>query len=154
MKFAFAQVRVLFTPACLDELAQHRQETWLSLEDGGQLFARIEGDKMTVERVTVTKGRSRRTRFGFLPDRAAEQADIDAMFAAGLHYVGDWHTHPEAAPIPSSSDKVKLTDIFRKSSHELQIMLLVIVGQAKFPHGLYVGAVDGTGLVRGDPAGA
>lgn len=152
MEFTCAQLRVVLAPACLDELAQHRQKTWLSLENGGQLFARMNDERITVERISVTKGRSRRTRFGFLPDRVAEQADIDAMFAAGLHYVGDWHSHPEAAPTPSSSDEVKLTDIFRKSNHELQFMLLVIVGQAAFPRGLYVGAVEAGGVLRLDPA--
>ncbi len=148
MILTFAQGRITLPSPCLDDLAQHRQKTWLSLENGGQLFARIEGEKLTVERITVTKGRSRRTRFGFLPDRTAEQADINAMFAAGLHYVGDWHTHPEPVPTPSGSDEAKLSDIFRKSSHELPFMLIVIVGQAEFPLGLYVGAVDGTKVVR------
>ena len=116
------------------------------MENGGQLFARIDGDKFTVARMTVTKGGSRRTRFAFLPDRAAEQADIDAMFAAGLHYVGDWHTHPESEPKPSPSDEEKLSDIFRKSTHRLQFMLLVIVGNAEFPRGLYVAAVNVDGV--------
>jgi integrative and conjugative element protein (TIGR02256 family) len=152
MNFTFAHSQVVLTSECLDDLARHRQGTWLSLENGGQLFARISGAKMTVERISVTRGRSRRTRFGFLPDRAAEQADIDAMFAAGLHYVGDWHTHPEPTPTPSGSDEAKLTDIFRRSTHHLSFMLLVIVGQAEFPSGLYVGAVNGAEMVRGSLA--
>jgi len=142
MEFTFTDTRIEFARGCLDELAQHRQKTWWSLENGGQLFARIDGGKITVERTTVTKGLSRRTRFGFLPDRATEQADIDAMFAAGLHYLGDWHTHPEPTPQPSATDKEKLTDIFRRSTHRLQFMLLVIVGQAAFPRGLYVAAIN------------
>jgi len=145
MILTFAQGRVVLPSACLDDLAQHRQKTWLSLENGGQLFARIAGETLTVERITVTKGRSRRTRFGFLPDRAAEQADIDAMFASGLHYVGDWHTHPEATPTPSMADEAKLRDIFDKSNHELEFMLLIIVGQADFPRGLFAAAVASGG---------
>jgi integrative and conjugative element protein (TIGR02256 family) len=68
------------------------------------------------------------------------------LFEQGLHYVGDWHTHPEPIPHPSATDTAEILDIFRCSKHELAAMLLVIVGQSTFPKGLFVGAVHGYGV--------
>lgn len=135
-----------FEADCLAAFESNRQGKWLSREIGGQLFARFVGDVVRIEAATITKGRSRRNRFGFLPDRSAERADIKAMFDRGLHYVGDWHTHPEPIPSPSSEDKTKMLEIFRESTHELDSMLMVIVGQEALPDGLFVGAVNNHGV--------
>lgn len=147
MKYVHNSYRFLFTDECLVTLSAQRQVSCISRENGGQLFARFADDTIRVEVATITKGRSKRARFGFWPDRIAEQADIAKLFDLGLHYVGDWHTHPEVQPTPSPIDKTKVIEIFRQSTHELPAMLIVIVGQAPFPKGLYVGAVSTEGVV-------
>lgn len=146
MKFVYRGTTYVFGRDCLATFKTHRQRSWLSRETGGQIFGRFNADHVLIERATETRGRSRRTRFGFWPDRKAEQADIDALFAAGLHYLGDWHTHPEAEPTPSTTDKQKISAVYRNSRHELQVMFMVIIGFADFPAGLFVGAVSATGV--------
>jgi integrative and conjugative element protein (TIGR02256 family) len=148
MKFDHLGFTYVFTSSCLETLASHRQRSCLSRENGGQLFARITKRKISVEAASVTRGRSKRTRFGFWPDRKAEQEDIVSLFRSGLHYVGDWHTHPEPVPSPSPSDIEKIVDIFKSSNHELSTMLMVIVGQADFPQGLFVGAANKSKVVQ------
>jgi integrative and conjugative element protein (TIGR02256 family) len=64
--------------------------------------------------------------------------EIKSCFSDGLHFVGDWHTHPEGEPTPSSVDIKSMEDCFKKSSHQLEAFMMVIVGQAKFPKGLWV----------------
>ncbi|MBN8503363.1 MAG: Mov34/MPN/PAD-1 family protein [Burkholderiales bacterium] len=151
MKFCHKTWNVLLTENCVSELMRHRQSSGSSRENGGQLFARFVQDGVQVEVATVTRGFSRRTRFGFWPDRKAEQADINQLFERGLHYIGDWHTHPEEVPSPSATDEQKMQEIFRKSRHELPFMLMVIVGQAVFPRGLFLGVVQATGIQSLDP---
>lgn len=146
MKFNFETYVYEFSPECLAIFESNRQKSCLSREIGGQLFARFCVDVIRVEAVTITKGRSKRSRFGFWPDRSAERADIKTMFEQGLHYIGDWHTHPESNPSPSFEDKTKMLEIYRQSTHELAYMLMVIVGLAAFPQGLFVGAVDTTAV--------
>lgn len=141
MKYVFQGQTYIFSTSCLDVLWSKRQRTFLAKEIGGQLFARFEEGAIVVEVATVTSGRSRRARFGFLPDREAERRDIERLFKDGLHYVGDWHSHPEPCPSPSGTDLEKMRDIFNQSKHQLHAMLMVIVGQTKFPAGLFVGAV-------------
>ncbi len=106
---------------------------------------------IVVELATVTSGRSRRTRFGFWPDRETERKDIARLFMDGLHYIGDWHTHPEELPTPSSTDMRKALEIFNESQHELNAMLMVIVGRERFPDGLFVGAVTALDIVSCKP---
>lgn len=146
MQFTHLGLQINFTDECLAVLSSQRQIGWRAREIGGQLFARFTPESLEVTVATITKGKSRRTRFGFFPDRSAERADVFSFFKQGLHYLGDWHTHPQEIPIPSSTDERELRDIFVKSQHELPFMLLVIVGTAQPPAGLYVGAVTSTSV--------
>lgn len=154
MKYNHGAVRFEFSDECLTTLASHRQISRRGREIGGQLFARVDGDVFKIEVATVTKGNSKRARFRFWPDRRAEKADIERLFDQGLHYVGDWHTHPEPNPSPSSTDEAEMVSIFQRSTHELDAMVLVIVGQSSFPQGLYVGAVTDGDVVLLHPDAA
>jgi len=65
-----------------------------------------------------------------------------------MHYVGDWHTHPQAVPEPSIGDVESIGDCFRRSTKAIGGFLLVVVGREPFPLGLFVGLHDGTLLHR------
>ncbi|WP_282059489.1 Mov34/MPN/PAD-1 family protein [Roseobacter litoralis] len=60
------------------------------------------------------------------------------MHKSGLHYFGDWHTHPQSVPTPSGTDLSSMADLFSRSKHELIAFLMVIVGTEGFPDGLHV----------------
>jgi integrative and conjugative element protein (TIGR02256 family) len=98
-----------------------------------------------VEEATGPRPTDRRTRTSYVPDRAAEQREIDSRYAGGLHYVGDWHTHPEMFPSPSCLDIASISESVRKSIHALNGFVLMIVGQAEPPNGLFVSAHDRLG---------
>lgn len=70
-------------------------------------------------------------------------ADIANCYKEGLHFVGDWHTHPQAIPNPSSVDIRSMIECFNKSKHGLKAFLIIIVGAADPPQGFYVGLVTG-----------
>jgi len=149
--YQFQDIIYEFDHSCISTFEKHKQKSFFSREIGGQLFAKFTETKLVIEMVTVTKGKSRRSRFGFWPDRATERRDIQALFEQGLHYVGDWHTHPENHPTPSVADTIKIADIFRCSRHELDNLLIVIVGLAPFPKGLFVGSVTQNGITKLTP---
>lgn len=126
---------------------RYRQKRWCQREAGGQLFARLSLPRIVIEEATGPRRTDKRTRTSYVPDRAAEQREIDSRHAEGLHYVGDWHTHPEALPGPSGLDIASISDSVRKSTHALNGFLLVIVGQAEPPDGLLVSVHDRFGSV-------
>jgi integrative and conjugative element protein (TIGR02256 family) len=74
--------------------------------------------------------------FGFRKGTA--QRIIDSRFAEGEHYVGDWHTHPQDHPIPSTIDHATMASRFSKSDHGLNSMVFCIVGRSPFPDGIAV----------------
>lgn len=124
---------------------RYRQKRWYQREAGGQLFARLSQSRIVIEEATGPRRTDRRSRTSYVPDRAAEQREIDSRHAEGLHYVGDWHTHPEALPRLSCLDIASISESVRKSTHSLNGFLLVIVGQAEPPSGLLVSVHDGSG---------
>lgn len=70
----------------------------------------------------------------------------------GLDYVGDWHTHPEDVPTPSSDDLLSIAEVVRRSTHHLPGFLLLIVGRKPFPNGLWASfhALGGTWMATED----
>jgi len=116
-------------------------------EAGGQLFAALKDERIDVLHATVPGEKAARGRYFFRPNRKEEQQEIKTAFQKKLHFVGDWHTHPESEPSPSSADVEKASEIFKRSKHELNGLLMVIVGTKRFPGGLWVAWVKAAGLV-------
>lgn len=150
LKFSSAGHSVVISDECVRSLEARRQTGPNATEQGGQLFARV--DSGCLEIVIATDVQGSRRRFSFRPNRRSEQKQINDLFGDGLHYVGDWHTHPEDMPLPSALDVEKITDLFEKSNHQLEWLVLIIVGRAHFPDGIYVGFADQAGVSRALPA--
>lgn len=145
---------IVLTPAVLRRFEVHRQLCWWSREAGGQLFARLLPSTVVIEEATGPRPTDRRSPFSYRPDRRGEQAEIDDAHRRGLHFVGDWHTHPQPRPTPSGRDVRNIADIVLRSSHPFAGLVLVIVGQDPAPHGLLVAVSEGERLLVLGPAGA
>ena len=52
-------------------------------------------------------------------------------FRLGLHYVGDWHTHPQCIAEASGTDRDGIADLVRKSRHDLNAFVLAVIGKAR-----------------------
>lgn len=139
---------LVLTNTVLRHFECHWQLVPGDMEAGGQLFAKFDGGNVVVERVTGPRCSDRRSQVSFIPDRIAERREIGTLFGLGLHYVGDWHTHPESQPQPSTIDAWSLCDIFRQSKHQLDGFVMIVVGNASIPETLYVGVSNGVCMQR------
>lgn len=138
-KLPFASEILELTPQVLAHFDKHKQKKRWSREAGGQLFATFdEPSLIKIVDVTGPRKSDRRSVFGFEPDRVAEKKEIAERFERGLHFVGDWHTHPQSIPSPSFTDERSMRDMVQSSSHNLRGFVMVIVGQAAFPQGIHV----------------
>lgn len=129
--------QLVLTTGVLNHLASLQQISRSSPEAGGQLFARFVGELIHVERATGPRPTDRRSRFRYIPDQRADQKEIDAAHRQGLHFIGDWHTHPEPIPTPSSHDVRSIRSVVAGSKHDLNGFVLLIAGTDSFPRGLF-----------------
>lgn len=135
---------LVFSDEVLVHLDGCRQCSRSASETGGQLFARFEKDVIRIVLATGPRKRGgRRTRFSFRPSRRVEEREIHELFAEGLHFVGDWHTHPQARATPSSCDLNSMAECYKSSTHELDAFVMVIVGTSGVPDGLWIGMNTG-----------
>jgi integrative and conjugative element protein (TIGR02256 family) len=132
---------VLITDTALTTMLKFRQTKSRHKEAGGQLFARFDGPDVVIVEATGPTFLDRRSRYGFEPNRLLQRRQIRQKHAAGLHFVGDWHTHPEVQASPSGNDLASMKDCFQRSGHDLRAFLLIIVGIALPPEGWYVSLI-------------
>lgn len=123
------------------------QEAKPATEIGGQLFGFHIGDRVVVSHATITWRGAQRGPTHFRPHPEEEQREIDHLAEVGLGYLGDWHSHPEPEPYPSSTDKQSIQETFRQSLHRLDSMLLVIVGNRVAANGIFVAVADERGIL-------
>ena len=70
-------------------------------------------------------------RYKFVRDAAKANEFIKRDFEQSVHtrvYVGEWHTHPEENPSPSSVDIDSIVDIYNRSDIVINGVFLIIVG--------------------------
>lgn len=110
-----------------------RQSGALDVEAGGVLLGRIirlSGD--IVVDVAVEPDRSdQRSRFRFRRKRAAAQLRVSQEWerSDGTRiYLGEWHTHAEPIPTPSSLDRREWLRLAVETRYEQERLLFIIVG--------------------------
>lgn len=130
--------RLVLTSAVLEHFEKFQQLRWWQSEAGGQLFARLSLPDIIIEEASGPRPSDCRSRCSYRPNREAEQREITSKHARGLHFVGDWHTHPMIAPCPSIRDIESMRELVRRSQHSLNGFALIIVGTNQFPEGLSV----------------
>jgi len=135
--------RVLIEDDVLEQFGRYRQIKRRAPEAGGQLFARLEPPYVVIAAATGPDERDKRSRFSFRPDLAKQQLEIKAMYERGLHYVGDWHTHPAPRGSASGPDFRSIGEVVRLSRHGFGAFLLIVAGTAPPPDGLAVYLHDG-----------
>ena len=141
--------RIILPDTVIKHLWKHRQRSLLSRERGGQLFAEFGDDSITVRRASGPRSADKkRGRWHFRPNKETERSEIERQFARGLHFIGDWHTHPQNVPKPSPRDLLSMSDSFLRSRHDLDAFMLIIVGRSAFPEGLWVGLHVGEAHIR------
>ena len=120
--------RLVFSPTVLEHFEEHQQLRWWHREAGGQVFAQLALPDIIVVEATGPRPLDWRTRHTYRPSRSLEQREIVDRHARGLHFIGDWHTHPEVAPTPSRRDMLSMQELVTNSTHALNGFVLIIVG--------------------------
>jgi len=93
------------------------------------------GHKATVMGITHLPDDSRATRTSFqrgINGLAQFFTRIFARFRGHRHYVGEWHSHPNAAPTASTTDDANQMAIAQNLQADCPEAVLLIIGQGNF----------------------
>lgn len=123
-------------------LAGYRQFAPRQKESGGILLGYHREGSIFISRVTVPTSFDRATRTSFIRDSRIAQIFVEYEFANSggkITYVGEWHTHPEPHPLPSSRDLRMIEEQFAENDLQVDHLVLLIMGTASE----YVSAYDG-----------
>ncbi|MEM1321368.1 MAG: Mov34/MPN/PAD-1 family protein, partial [Bacteroidota bacterium] len=101
--------RLKINPDPLSRMNTYKQDSPDKTEAGGVLLGRfiLDSKDKIIDRVTVPMIGDKRTRTRFLRAEKMHQRIITSAWNKSkgtCHYLGEWHTHPERYPRPSSQD--------------------------------------------------
>lgn len=126
--------RLKLDEAVVEVLLSHAQRDPNAMEAGGVLMGRhIRGTRdVVVDSVTTPMRGDRRSRFSFHRSRRPHQHALDETWKLSegtCVYMGEWHTHPESYPNPSSVDLADWRKRLRRDEVDSESLFFVIVGQ-------------------------
>lgn len=110
----------------------YQAERWDPLETGGVLLGWRSPGHVCVTNIVGPEPTAHHTETSFVPDAVWQAEQIGQLYAASgrrLAYLGDWHTHPGAAPVPSPRDIQTLYSIAQHPSARCPQPIMIIIGQ-------------------------
>jgi integrative and conjugative element protein (TIGR02256 family) len=122
--------QVEICPEVLEVLNLHRQSQRQN-EAGGILMGSRYPNSLRVEMVTEPGPHDRSGPTFFERDATCAQRAINAAWlnSNGTQiYLGEWHTHPEPHPTPSSQDRKMIATMYEDAQPRHGPLLLLIVG--------------------------
>ena len=108
------------------------------LESGGLLFGHFELPRVILDVVTAPVATDKQGQYHFEIDSKNADKEIQKQFKAGHHFLGEWHTHPQVQPHPSPKDLQTIRNLFVNSRHELNAVIMIIVGSRQNHLSLWV----------------
>lgn len=114
-------------------------------EAGGVILGKIIGDQIQVLKLSVPTSLDKASRTNFNRNKLSAQIILDYEFHNSngqITYLGEWHTHPEEYPTPSSTDLNMLKDQFKNNKLTIDFILLLIKGSK----GLYIRILNQKGF--------
>ncbi len=131
------EVRLKIAADAIEILKGHAQRDQRASEAGGVLLGRriwLTHDSV-VDSVTVPMRSDTRSRCSFGRRDAGHQAQINSVWRASsgrVGYLGEWHTHPEHYPTPSSVDLADWHRRLRVDTVDAAHVFFVILGTGGF----------------------
>ncbi len=116
-------------------------------EAGGILLGRIFENKIIIETITMPDIGDKAGLFFFNRKRRRAQDIVNTTWGDSKGekiYLGEWHTHAESCPQPSSVDRDMIRNMLRDSIMEIDFLFTVIVGIDDY----WVGLQKGRKLTR------
>lgn len=132
----------------METFRQHIQHSVADCEAGGLLLGSVHGSHMLIEQATMPTTRDKRFRSLFERMPFGHEAIALSRWMASqgtVRYLGEWHTHPEDYPRPSSLDRSEWQRISAER-RDKRPLLAIIVGRESLYIELTPSSDPGTAL--------
>jgi integrative and conjugative element protein (TIGR02256 family) len=128
--------KIKIGPRALSGMLAFTQRDSTSREAGGVLLGRfLLGDNnVVVDHITIPTPVDKRTRFRFFRSGLAHQKRISESWVLSrgtCNYLGEWHTHPEGDPCPSTHDLVNWKNKLANDQYDSKFLFFIIIGITK-----------------------
>ena len=136
---------IFFSKKVIQDIERYKQDTKEKNESGGILLGQVLNHDVFILKHSDPCKYDKSTRYSFERDKKNAQKIIDFEFLDSngkTIYLGEWHTHPENKPTPSSQDMSMIKEQFKKNKLNEKFLLLFILGIKEF----YIGFYDGKSI--------
>jgi integrative and conjugative element protein (TIGR02256 family) len=119
---------VVIEPIVVDKLLSYRQMSPLAVEAGGVLIGERRGGHIVICDISEPGPGDHQTRYCVNRKGPHHQQKVMTAFKSSnghFQYIGEWHTHPEDIPSPSSID----VNSWRGSIQTPHSMVVMIIGR-------------------------
>lgn len=131
IEFKYKEYKISIFKSTIDVILKYRQVDY-KFESGGMLIGSIIDNLNEIEIIDCTEPLKEdfRNRLSF--SRSNKHNDIlkrkwkESNFTK--LYLGEWHTHPQQIPLPSTIDKISWTTLLLQSNTESKILVFIIMG--------------------------
>lgn len=123
--------QIHITESVMKILESFIQDTRKKNESGGILLGQVKENNIYIQKITTPNKFDRSSRFGFIRDKDAAQIILDYEFMNSentITYLGEWHTHPEKIPTPSTQDLKMIQGQFGLGKLNVPFAILIIQG--------------------------
>ncbi len=146
MEYQLGETKLKFLPEVISKLTEHIQNDPAKPESGGILIGySLETGHYSITDITVPGKGDRQSRYSFVRSVKRAQNILDLHFKKSKGkkiYLGEWHTHPEDNPHPSSTDKNSILERIRKDKIHSDTIFMIICGTET----IYIQKVKKSGL--------
>jgi len=134
--------KINISETVIEIFEKFKQKNKKDNESGGILIGQIKDDEIFILKASIPNKFDKASRYYFECNKDAAQIIINYEFYNSGRksiYIGEWHTHPENTPTPSSIDKRMIKEQFKKNKLNEPFLILIIQGLED----IYVSLYDG-----------
>ncbi|MER2189628.1 MAG: Mov34/MPN/PAD-1 family protein [Solibacillus sp.] len=133
MRFEFGNCKLEIKQRVMDEFNNYVQTGRRRNESGGILIGRYIQDSQNavIDVCTTPQPEDLQKRFFFQRNKKYHQKILNQIWnksSSTQNYLGEWHTHPEIKPTPSSHDLREWKKLLNKQNDDIKYIFFIIVG--------------------------